>query len=130
MSDSPKVSLLAIEKAIRANCVVDNGDGKRLSLKLGRAGQHNKSIGRTLFIYFGLQAGHECADIANFLECLPAEWESCLRQYEELYFEGKRRFERNITEDEIAAFFYRKLRLVANALGLSCYYQLEKQKVL
>lgn len=129
MSISPKISLLTIEKAIRANCLIDDKADKRLSLKLTLPGHLNKGIGRTLFIYFALQAGHERADVVNFLECGVQEWDTRIRQYEELYGPGRVTAGEALPKD-LAAFFYRKLRLVANMLHLSADYELNKEKAL
>lgn len=119
-----QITMIRIEEAIRANCIIDTYAEKKLTL-VKYAGTKNKGIGRILFMYFAVEAGYGKEDICDYLEMSEDELYGKASRIDHLFAEGKEKFEQvrhpgtsyNFANaDDSALFFYRKIRLIENYL--------------
>lgn len=120
----PKVSLDAIEKAIRQNCIIDYKATKRLTLKR-YVGGRNIGMGRNLFIFFALKAGYRPQAICDYIDMTRDEFKGRHGRLEGFFVEGKKQFEQisglqdlqSKTEvKDSSLLFYRKMLMIRSSL--------------
>jgi len=122
MADKFSIPLLEIDRAIRLNCVIAKDSGRALTLAK-KPGIRNQGVGRALFVFVALHAGHNKEEICDFLGMTEEEYEKKMHLSDEYYrcghdlFHNKRAGDFYYTEvHETPLLFYRKLILVRNYL--------------
>lgn len=86
------VPLETIEKAVRANFVIDKAAKKPLMTPWNWITKCRGSA-RTVFVGIALEQGYKQWDIRRYLKMSPSEYESQLIRYKKFMIEGSQKFE-------------------------------------
>lgn len=113
-----KISLQNIAAAIRINCLIDSQAGKPLTLVKLAGKIKNTGAGRSIFIFFALQAGYDQEAICDYLDMTADEFSGKLSRLPMWIQEGQRRFEEKQGPENPYRYFWRKFILVRHYLSL------------
>lgn len=112
-----QLSLENIFLAIRLNCPVDPEAEKPLLLYKQSGTVKHKGIGRMLFLYFAIKAGHDIESIQQHILMTGDELEGKIHKINKFITSGRLRFENDPNgPEDTSLFFYRKFLLVKSYL--------------